>query len=111
MQKEEGNGIAILTPEQSQLDALSAEEFRRQCSEALDGEARAVLDLSAVQFIDSSGLGVILGLVRGMHEKGGTIVVCAVNPPVQALFRMVRMANIVEICSDRESALALMRNT
>lgn len=108
MTKEMIENIAVLLPEQSQVDALNSEDFRRDSSAALAGEGRAILDLSRINFIDSSGLGVILGLVREMHERGGKIILCGAKPPVQALFRMVRMANIVEITDNRTAALAAL---
>ena len=109
MKKERIEGIAVLTPRQSQIDALSSEEFRQDCSDGLVGEVRAIIDLSNIQFVDSSGLGVILGLIREMHEKGGEITLCAANPPVQALFRMVRMANVVEIHDNLPQAIAFLQ--
>ena len=106
MKAENVQGIKILTPDMIQIDALNAEEFKRQLSSETENSPRLILDLSPIQFIDSSGLGVLLGIVREMHEKGGMIALCCARPPVQVLFRMVRMSNIVTIHTDRNDALA-----
>ncbi len=98
--------ITILAPEVRQIDTLNAEEVGRNLSESCSATNKVVLDLEGVQFIDSSGLGIILALVREMHEKGGKIALCCAGSTVQALFRMVRLSNIVSIFQSRNDALS-----
>ncbi len=98
--------ITILAPEVRQIDTLNAEEIGHKFTENCSKVNRLLLDLEGVQFIDSSGLGVILTLIREMHEKGGKIVLCCAGSPVQALFRMVRLSNIVSIFQSRNDALS-----
>ncbi|WP_319415717.1 STAS domain-containing protein [Marispirochaeta aestuarii] len=106
MEAENSNGVRIITFSLSQIDALNSEELKEKLSSSTGDSAKVLIDLSAVQFIDSSGLGVLLGLVRSMHERGGKIAFCSPRPPVQALFRMVRLYNIVTIYENRDDALA-----
>jgi anti-sigma B factor antagonist len=106
MTTEESGGVRILQPEMPQIDALNSEEFKRALSDGAEGATKIIIDLSRIQFIDSSGLGVLLGIVREMHERGGAICLCCARPPVLALFRMVRMSNIVAIHATSEDALA-----
>ena len=106
MTTEDSGGIRILLPEMTQIDALNSEEFKRALSDNAQGANKIIINLSQIQFIDSSGLGVLLGIVRQMHERGGAICLCCARPPVQALFRMVRMSNIVTIHLTSEDALA-----
>jgi anti-sigma B factor antagonist len=106
MTTEDSGGVRILHPEMTQIDALNSEEFKRALSDGAAGANKIIINLSQIQFIDSSGLGILLGLVREMHERGGAICLCCARPPVQALFRMVRMSNIVTIHPTSEDALA-----
>ena len=105
MKTEVVEGITFFSLEERQIDTLNAEEVRLALTAACKNTSRVVLDLNEVQFIDSSGLGVLLALVREMHEKGGAITICCARPPVKALFRMVRLSNIVTINDTREDAV------
>jgi len=67
---------------------------------------RLVIDMSSVQFVDSSGLGVILSCLRQVTERGGDLKVCGLSKGVRALFELVRMHKVVEIYNTREEALA-----
>ena len=102
------NGVRIITFLTSQIDALNSEELRERLFSQIGESTQVLIDLSEVQFIDSSGLGVLLALVRIMHDRGGSVVFCSARPPVQALFRMVRLATIVTIYETRDDALAAL---
>lgn len=99
-------GIQVICLDTPQMDALNSEELKQKLLDEAGKASRMVIDLSKVQFVDSSGLGVLLGLVRKMHEQSGSIAFCSPRPPVQALFRMVRLTNIVTIHENRDDALA-----
>ncbi|WP_319559183.1 STAS domain-containing protein [Marispirochaeta sp.] len=106
MTTEHIQGVQVIKLDTPQIDALNSEELKQNLLDETGDTLRIVIDLSNVRFVDSSGLGVLLGLLRKMHEKGGRIAFCAPRPPVQALFRMVRLADIVTIYENRDDALA-----
>ncbi len=55
---------------------------------------RLYLDLSGVDFMDSSGLGLIMGRYALMKEIGGDVVVCE---PTAAVDRMLRLAGLERV--------------
>ena len=69
------------------------------------GKTAVVLDLSAVEFIDSTGLSVLLnGLRRVTRQRGHMSLVCT-NPTVLRLFEITRLDDTFEIVADRTEAL------
>ena len=64
---------------QGQLDASRAAALRMELSGAV-GHPRVLLDLTEVDFIDSVGLGVLLGAIRRFHEGGGRVAIAAADP-------------------------------
>ena len=58
-----------------------------------------VLDFSGVTFMDSSGIGVIMGRYKNIHFLGGTMAVEHVNPRME---RMLRMAGVYRLMESRE---------
>ncbi|MGA3106242.1 MAG: STAS domain-containing protein [Terriglobales bacterium] len=69
------------------------------------GERRIVLDLSSVEFIDSSGLGAILSVLKRLG-KDGELVVCGITPPVASMFKLTRMDRVFPVHETVEEALA-----
>ena len=99
-----GDAATIFKPEFKKIDVLNSGTFESALLALMQGKSRIVLDLSNVQFIDSSGLGKIISSLRSFREKGGDMRICSVLPPVQVLFTMVRLDEIVGIDADAEAA-------
>ncbi len=99
-------GALVMTPEMNHLDTLSARDFSAEYGPAAAESALVVLDLSRVRFVDSTGLGAILDLVRDTLARGARIAVCGAQPSVKVLFRMVQLAKLVTILDTRDAALA-----
>lgn len=70
-----------------------------------EGVVHVILNLANVQFMDSSGIGVILGRYKEIISKGGELVVCHVTPPVERLFSMAGLYKIIRFEESEEQAL------
>jgi len=83
---------------QGELDHHSAEMVRSKLDALLtDALVRELeLDLSGVYFMDSSGLGVILGRYRALVQRGGRLLLGGVSAPVDRIFRMSGIYALVE---------------
>lgn len=59
-----------------------------------------VLSLSELQFMDSSGIGMILGRYKQITQKGGKMVICSTNPTI---YRMMELAGLLKILKVEEN--------
>ena len=89
----------------AQLDASTAEEFKRDITPVLETHTQVVFDLSQLAFVDSSGLGAFLSCLRHVHARGGDLKLCGLSQPVRALFELVRMHRIFHIFDTQEAAI------
>jgi anti-sigma B factor antagonist len=103
------DAVVLFKPGHRKIDLLNSEAFLAELSSRMKGRALFVLDLSEVQFIDSSGLGKIVAALRSFRESGGEMRICGVQAPVQVLFTMVRLGEIVGIDADAEAATHALR--
>jgi anti-sigma B factor antagonist len=103
--------VAVFRPDLRKIDVLSSETFMSSLLSAMQRETLLVLDLSQVQFIDSSGLGKIVAALRAFREKGGEMRLCGAQPSVTVLFTMVRLGEIVGIDADARTAVLELRKT
>ena len=70
----------------AELDALIAET----------GARRLVLDLNGLTFMDSSGIGLIIGRYKRMAQRGGSVAVVAANRRIDRIFEMAGLYQLVE---------------
>jgi anti-sigma B factor antagonist len=97
--------VSVLHLVGSFLDASNAPALKQQVGAMVDRASRLVLDLSNVEFVDSSGCGAILTCLRQVNGVGGKLTVCGVTPPVRALFELVRMSRILDVYETRQAAV------
>lgn len=99
------DGVAVAAVPVDELDASNAGEFKRDIAPVLQANARLVLDLSRLRFVDSSGLGAMLSCLRQLSAKSGDLKLCGMSKQVRALFELVRMHRIFDIYGTREEAV------
>ena len=97
--------ISVITLQEEALEAANVKDFKHFINPIIEEHAKIVLDLSEVQFMDSSGLGSILHCLRKLNAAGGDMKLCKATKPVRALFELIRMHRIFEIYNTEEEAI------
>jgi anti-sigma B factor antagonist len=97
--------VAVAAVPVDELDAGNAGEFKRDIAPLLDGNAKLVLDLSRLRFVDSSGLGAFISCLRKLNAKGGDLKLCGMSKQVRAVFELVRMHRVFDILATRDDAV------
>ncbi|ASV69132.1 anti-sigma F factor antagonist [Cytobacillus sp. FSL W7-1323] len=92
-----------------ELDHHSADELRAKATKTIEEHDihHIILNLEQLTFMDSSGLGVILGRYKQVKQKNGEMVVCAISPSVKRLFDMSGLFKIIRL--EPTEAFALQR--
>lgn len=90
------NQIAILHPSGS-LDADSVASFKKTAYKLVEeGFVRLILDGKALQFVDSTGLGVLIALLRKVRSQEGDLKVAALTADVASIFEITRLNRLFE---------------
>ena len=99
--------VLVVRPMEQALDAYAAAGFRdRMAALILDGNRRIVLDLGAVQFLDSTGLGSIVSSLKRL-DGNGVLVICNAGEMVMDVFRLTRMDRVFPIVRTLDDALVV----
>lgn len=93
-----------------ELDHHEAEQLREKWQDMMyrNHIKHVILNLEEVMFMDSSGIGVILGRYKEVMQLGGEMVVCSVTAPVQRIFDMSGLFKIVRQAPDEKLALSTL---
>ena len=79
------------------IDHFCAEKLREEIEEHLRDQSikRLTLDFSHVSFMDSSGIGMLIGRYKTMAQRGGYVFARNMKPSVDRLFRMAGLHRII----------------
>jgi anti-sigma B factor antagonist len=99
------NGVMVIIPAGPQLDASTADEFKDAITPILDANQQVLVDLSRLDFVDSSGLGAFLICLRHAQAQGGDMKLCSMLPQVRQLFELVRLHRLFHIFDTQDAAL------
>lgn len=103
---EASDGYTLCRPV-GELDAFTVGELRQALAE-LASVAHLVIDLSEVPFIDSAGLGALIGGIRRSRELGGDVAVSCKRPSLTRLLRSTGFDRIVTVTETVEGAVAAL---
>jgi anti-sigma B factor antagonist len=90
-----------------ELDAYTVGQFREALAE-LASTARLLIDLSSVPFMDSAGLGALIGGIRRAREAGGDVAVACSRPTLTRLLHTTGFDRIVPVTETVESAASAL---
>jgi anti-sigma B factor antagonist len=91
------------------LDFDVAPQFKKCVVRRIEeGDRRIVIDLSDVGFIDSTAIGVLVGVLKRLKEDGGSLAVVCVNDNVRGIFEMVGLENVIPLHPTRDEAVAAL---
>jgi len=99
-----GNVLVVL-PREKRIDASVSTGFKGRMVDWINqGNRHIVLDLSEVDFIDSSGLGAIVSTLKTLGNDGD-LVICGIRETVMGLFKITRMNRVFQIFATESEAI------
>jgi anti-sigma B factor antagonist len=102
------DGYTICRPV-GELDAFTVSQFRQTLAE-LASSNRLLIDMSGVPFVDSAGLGALIGGIRRARELGGDVAVACNRPTLTRLLRTTGFDRIVTVAETIEEAAAALES-
>ena len=99
-------GVAVVAPV-GRLDLLSAADVKRRLGEEVAaGRRRLVIDLGETTFIDSSGLGAIIGGLKAARLAGGDLRIARPNDQARVVLQLTTLDRVLRPYASVEDALA-----
>lgn len=92
------------------LDAFSEPNFQKVLGQCVnDGPKNLILDLSKIDFVDSSGLGALVQLVKKTQEANGSLQIVS-NPRVTQTVKLVRLEKFLSLQPSVDAAIEHLSN-
>ncbi|MDO8914961.1 MAG: STAS domain-containing protein [Coriobacteriia bacterium] len=94
-----------------ELDYSECSAFRMHIDRVLKASPPSlIVDMSGIEYLDSSGLGLLLSLSREYTPNGGRLVLIT-NSTVDSILDLTRLTGIFSIAADQTQALELLADT
>ena len=86
------------------IDSSNYKEFKQMLKSYITEKVKLIFNLGALKFIDSSGLGAFLSILRDLHKVHGDMTMYNPGKAVKILFDLVRLNKVIQVFSDRAQA-------
>jgi len=101
-------GVAVLSIS-GRLDAVSAPLLKKEFTNLLKDNRHFVFDMAGMDFVDSTGLGSIVGCLKSAVESDGNIKLLHLQEKPRMVFEITRAYKIFEIFDDLDTAIKSYR--
>jgi anti-sigma B factor antagonist len=104
------DGVAVIVLSGKILGGPESNVLRDELDRALArGEKRLLIDLTAVPWMNSAGLGILLSAYSRMKDRGGTVRFCGVGPRVQGILKTTKLLTVLDVLDDETSGIQAFR--
>ncbi len=111
VQVNEQDGWAVVQVH-GDVDMTTAPRLREQVIRVIvDGQPRVVLDLQGVDFIDSTGLGVVVGLLKRARTQGGDLRLVSTRSSLRKVLELTALDQALPLADTVEAAISAVRST
>jgi anti-sigma B factor antagonist len=100
-------GACVVVSVAGEIDNYTAPLLWDAMVDAFDAAPRAgIVDLSETDFLDSSALGVLVGISKRQQGNGAGLTIVCPKPHLRRLFQISRLDEVIPVCDTLEAAVA-----
>ncbi len=101
----ETQGESYVVDLNGEIDVYTSPKVKDASGDLIDkGHYNLVINLEKVRYIDSTGLGVLIGGLKRVREHGGTVNLVCTNPQIKKIFDITGLVKIFGIYDDEDAA-------
>lgn len=105
----EKNGVSILELSGKIMGGPEAGLINEQINNLIDaGKKNIIVDLKKVEWMNSSGLGILIGAITTLKNNGGALSLVNISERIQNLLKITKLENVFSIHADIDTAIASM---
>lgn len=98
-------GRAAVIDLDGEIDLFNTAELKQTLQQLVaSGQFRIIINMERVSYIDSTGIGVFLSVLKPLREKAGDLKLAALSAAVQKVFQLTRLNGFFDVHTDIESA-------
>ena len=105
----EQNGVVIISLVGKIMGGPEAGQINEQINNYIDqGKNKIVIDLEKVEWMNSSGLGILIGAIQTLKNNNGALSLINVSDRIKELLKITKLINVFDIKPDLETAISTL---
>jgi anti-anti-sigma factor len=104
-------GVTVVTAIGRIVFGEESNALRQEVKPYVLGHGSVVIDLGGVTYVDSGGIGALVGLYTTAKAGGGELKLAAANPKVRHVLEITKLADILGIFPSADQAIAAVRQS
>lgn len=102
----EENGVTIIALSGKIMGGPEATQINDQIHALIDqNKKNLIIDLEEVDWMNSSGLGILIGAITTLKNNGGKLALINVSERIRNLFRITKLKDVFPVYPDKHSAM------
>ena len=102
----EQNGVVVITLEGDMMGGPGATLLSEKLKDHLKAEQkRFVVNMSQIEWMNSSGLGILMGGLTTVRQQGGVLKLAHVTEKIQELLRITKLNRVFDVFSEEAEAI------
>jgi len=102
---QERSGVQVIKVTQD-LDNYGAADLEKELKDLIGSKNyKLVVDLSKVNYVNSTAVGMLVGIAKQARRKGGDLKVCGLKDKIRKTFDLLGASKVLEIFDSEESAV------
>jgi anti-sigma B factor antagonist len=107
---EKKDKIDVISFSEKTINALIIDEIREEITKVIENSnAKVIIDLKGVEYIDSSGFGCFLSLMKAARSNYGILKFANPEPKVMELFQLLHLTTIFQIYDSVDSCISSLK--
>jgi anti-sigma B factor antagonist len=104
LETDENGPATVLRVQETRIDAHSAPDLKVAIAGLVAARRNVLIDLSRVEFMDSSGLSALISGLKAANALGGSVKLSGLRPHVKSMFELTRLHRVFEIFPEADEA-------
>lgn len=104
LETDENGPATVLRVQETRIDAHSAPDLKVAIAGLVAARRNVLIDLSRVEFMDSSGLSALISGLKAANALGGSVKLSGLRPHVKSMFELTRLHRVFEIFAEADEA-------
>jgi len=106
IQVTQADGVTVIEPT-GEIDSRAADQVKRTFTELIEGSrSKLLVDLTAVPYIDSTGLGVLVAAMKQARAAGGDVRLCGLQKEVLSVLVITHLTKVIAVYESRQEAIS-----
>lgn len=112
LETKNSSDITTVKPLSKSIDVTVSNYFKSRVIDLVNqGNTLFLIDLSQVNFIDSSGLGALISILKNVTYNHGHVALCSIQNPVINMFNLTRMNLVFKIFANEKEGIDYLTKT